>query len=80
MREAIFMDGVTTKSSATGARRGLGLALVRQVISGRGGMVSVGHDAGAVFTAVLPACVGADGAGPAEADESREAQGAPVTS
>src|SRR5437773_3344 len=27
MREAIFMDGVTTKSSVTGARRGLGLAL-----------------------------------------------------
>jgi two-component system, CitB family, sensor kinase len=59
MREAIFMDGVTTKSSATGARRGLGLALVRQVVTGRGGMISVGHDDGAVFTAVLPMCVGA---------------------
>ena len=59
MREAIFMDGVTTKSSATGARRGLGLALVRQVVEGRGGMISVGHDGGAVFTAVLPGCVGA---------------------
>jgi two-component system CitB family sensor kinase len=58
MREAIFMDGVTTKSSATGARRGLGLALVRQVVERRGGMISVGHDAGAVFTAVLPQCVG----------------------
>ena len=58
MREAIFMDGVTTKSSATGARRGLGLALVRQVVEGRGGMISVGHDGGAVFTAVLPGCVG----------------------
>jgi two-component system CitB family sensor kinase len=58
MREAIFMDGVTTKSSTTGARRGLGLALVRKVIESRGGMISVGHDAGAVFTAVLPKCVG----------------------
>jgi two-component system CitB family sensor kinase len=58
MREAIFMDGVTTKSSATGARRGLGLALVRQVVESRSGMISVGHDGGAVFTAVLPACVG----------------------
>jgi sensor histidine kinase regulating citrate/malate metabolism len=58
MREAIFMDGVTTKSSATGVRRGLGLALVRKVVQGRGGMVSVGQDAGAVFTAVLPQCVG----------------------
>ena len=69
MREAIFMDGVTTKSSTTGARRGLGLALVRQVVEGRGGMVSVGHDGGAVFTAVLPACVGVDagsGAGAAQ--------------
>lgn len=58
MREAIFMDGVTTKSSVTGARRGLGLALVRRVVEGRGGMISVGHDGGAVFTAVLPDCLG----------------------
>jgi sensor histidine kinase regulating citrate/malate metabolism len=60
MREAIFMYGVTTKSSATGARRGIGLALVRQVVESRGGMISVGHDGGAVFTAVLPKCVGVD--------------------
>jgi two-component system CitB family sensor kinase len=70
MREAIFMDGVTTKSSATGARRGLGLALVRQVVEGRGGMISVGHDGGAVFTAVLPNCVGVAGAGTPGAAES----------
>ena len=57
MREAIFTDGVTTKSSATGARRGLGLALVRKIVESRGGMISVGHDGGAVFTAVLPRCV-----------------------
>lgn len=62
MREAIFMDGVTTKSSATGARRGLGLALVRQVVESRSGMISVGYDGGAVFTAVLPRCVGPDDA------------------
>jgi two-component system CitB family sensor kinase len=62
MREAIFMDGVTTKSSTTGARRGLGLALVRQVVESRSGMISVGHDGGAVFTAVLPKCVGTDDA------------------
>ena len=60
MREAVFMDGVTTKTSTTGARRGLGLALVRKVVEGRGGMISVGHDGGAVFTAVLPQCVGMD--------------------
>jgi two-component system CitB family sensor kinase len=60
MREQIFMDGVTTKSSVTGARRGLGLALVRQIVEGRGGMISVGHDGGAVFTAVLPGCLTAE--------------------
>ena len=57
---------VTTKSSTTGARRGLGLALVRQVVESRNGMISVGHDNGAVFTAVLPQCV-------AVAHEAREA-------
>jgi len=66
MREQIFMDGVTTKSSVTGARRGLGLALVRQVVAAMGGMVSVGNDGGAVFTAVLPGCLASnDAAGPA---------------
>jgi two-component system CitB family sensor kinase len=57
MRDQIFTDGVTTKSSVTGARRGLGLALVRQIVEGMGGMVSVGQDDGAVFTAVLPGCL-----------------------
>ena len=65
MRDAIFMDGVTTKSSVTGARRGLGLALVRRVAESRGGMISVGHDGGAVFTAVLPNCLVPDAAPPA---------------
>ena len=49
MREAIFMDGVTTKSSVTGARRGRGLAPVRQVVTGRGGMISVATTPGGVF-------------------------------
>ncbi len=59
LRDKIFTDGVTTKSSLTGARRGLGLALIRQVVESRGGMVSVGQDGGAVFTAVLPGCLDA---------------------
>jgi two-component system, CitB family, sensor kinase len=57
MREAVFTDGFTTKSSPAGARRGLGLALVRQVAERRNGMVSVGRDGGAVFTVVLPGCL-----------------------
>ena len=73
MREEIFMDGVTTKSSATGARRGLGLALVRQIVAASGGMISVGHDGGAVFTATLPACLGAE---PAAADGEAAADAA----
>jgi two-component system CitB family sensor kinase len=60
LRDQIFTDGVTTKSSVTGARRGLGLALVRQIAEGMGGMVSVGQDGGAVFTAVLPGCLDAE--------------------
>ncbi len=60
LRDQIFTDGVTTKSSVTGARRGLGLALVRQIVEGMSGMVSVGQDGGAVFTAVLPGCLDAE--------------------
>ncbi len=56
-RDEIFTDGFTSKSSPTGARRGLGLALVRQITQRRGGMISVGRDGGAVFTATLPGCV-----------------------
>ena len=81
MREAVFMDGVTTKTSTTGARRGLGLALVRKVVEGRGGMISVGHDSGAVFTAVLPHCVGVDPrteSGTPEAGAPQEPKEAPV--
>jgi two-component system, CitB family, sensor kinase len=74
MREAIFMYGVTTKSSATGARRGLGLALARRVVEGRGGMISVGHDGGALFTAVLPKCVGMDPRAEAEAGPTPTAE------
>jgi two-component system CitB family sensor kinase len=79
MREAIFMDGVTTKSSTTGARRGLGLALVRQVVESRSGMISVGHDGGAVFTAVLPRCVGTDDAATAVAGPGSRPEKARVT-
>ena len=81
MREAIFTDGFTSKSSPTGARRGLGLALVRQITERRGGMVSVGRDGGAVFTAVLPGCLdvppGGSAAGAAEPVALPAGQAAP---
>jgi two-component system CitB family sensor kinase len=57
LREAIFENGYTTKASTTGIRRGLGLALVRQVAERRGGHVGVVGDQGATFSVVLPACL-----------------------
>jgi two-component system CitB family sensor kinase len=62
IRDEIFTDGFTSKSSPAGARRGIGLALVRQITQRRGGMISVGRDGGAVFTAVLPGCILVDDA------------------
>lgn len=59
-RDAIFVDGFTTKSSHTGARRGLGLAVLRQLVYKRAGQVDVGIDTrsgGAVFTVRLPAAL-----------------------
>jgi two-component system CitB family sensor kinase len=52
--EAIFVDGYSTKMATSGARRGLGLALVRQLVHRWGGSISVTCRIGAVFTVVLP--------------------------
>jgi two-component system CitB family sensor kinase len=54
---SIFEDGWSTKQSRSGARRGLGLALVRQVVERHGGIVEVGRAKGAVFSVLLPGCV-----------------------
>ncbi len=60
-REAIFTDGYSTKSSRTGARRGLGLSVVRSLAGRRSGMVQVsGGEGGAVFTVLLTGCVSHD--------------------
>ncbi|MGH9107574.1 MAG: ATP-binding protein [Acidimicrobiales bacterium] len=53
----IFVDGWSTKHSKSGARRGLGLALVHQLTERRCGFVDVRNEPGAVFTALLPGCV-----------------------
>ncbi len=64
-RETIFMDGWSTKASRSGARRGLGLALVRQVVERRGGFIEIGRRQGAVFSVLLPGCVRTDAGVPA---------------
>jgi two-component system CitB family sensor kinase len=51
---SIFIDGYSTKTPLSGARRGLGLALVRQLSEKLGGTVTARGDSGAVFTVVLP--------------------------
>jgi two-component system CitB family sensor kinase len=52
--QSVFVDGYSTKESKSSARRGLGLALVRQLTEKLGGTVSARNDGGAVFTVVLP--------------------------
>ncbi|HEY9288243.1 MAG TPA: sensor histidine kinase [Candidatus Dormibacteraeota bacterium] len=52
--QRIFAEGYTTKVAPPGARRGLGLALVKQVAARRGGEVTVVNRGGAVFTVRLP--------------------------
>ena len=52
--EQIFSEGYTTKIAAPGGRRGLGLALVKQVAARRGGEVTVINQGGAMFTVRLP--------------------------
>lgn len=56
-RIRIFTDGYTTKCSPSGARRGLGLALVHKLVTRRGGIVSVDSEVGATFRVRLPAFV-----------------------
>ncbi len=52
--ERIFSEGFTTKAAGPGSRRGLGLALVKQVAARRGGEVTVVNQGGALFTVRLP--------------------------
>lgn len=53
--ERIFEEGYTTKEPGSQPMRGLGLALVHQVVRRRGGTISVENDGGALFSVWLPA-------------------------
>jgi two-component system CitB family sensor kinase len=53
-RDAIFVDGFTTKKVGAGLRRGLGLAMVRQLIERYHGDIKVSQEVGACFRVTLP--------------------------
>ena len=52
--QELFTRGWSTKDSSSPHGRGLGLALVRQVVLRHGGSVDVSNDGGAVFVVHLP--------------------------
>ena len=60
----LFEEGFTTKEPGNQPMRGLGLALVQQVVRRQGGEISVTSEAGAVFTVRLPVARGNPPAGP----------------
>ncbi len=59
-REAIFVDGFTTKKVGAGLRRGLGLAMVRQLVERYHGDIVVSQEVGACFRVTLPGIFGTD--------------------
>jgi two-component system CitB family sensor kinase len=54
IQDRLFEEGFTTKEPGSQPMRGLGLALVQQVVRRRGGSLSVSTEGGAVFTVRLP--------------------------
>jgi len=59
-RDAIFVDGFTTKKVGAGLRRGLGLAMVRQLVERYHGDIKVSQEVGACFHVTLPGIFGPD--------------------
>lgn len=53
-RDRIFEEGFTTKEAGTQPMRGLGLALVSQVVRRLGGEITVFNEVGAVFSVRFP--------------------------
>lgn len=65
--QRVFVDGYTTKASATGLGRGLGLAIVHQIVARRRGTIEIGRDpglGGARFVIHLPGVIVPVEAGP----------------
>jgi two-component system CitB family sensor kinase len=54
LAEDIFTDGFSTKPPRAGLRRGIGLALVRRLVTRAGGSIAVGTPPGGWFEVVLP--------------------------
>jgi two-component system CitB family sensor kinase len=51
-RDHVFDEGFSTKD-ASGRTRGLGLALIRQIVQRHGGTIDLSNETGAVFTIIL---------------------------
>ncbi len=54
---SIFTDGFSTKASAGGYRRGLGLALISQIVAKYNGVIEVSNRPGASFSIELPGVI-----------------------
>lgn len=65
--DRIFEEGYTTKEPGAQPMRGLGLALVQQVVRRRGGEIRVSGTGGAVFTIRLPSPAAPTAVRPAQA-------------
>lgn len=77
--DRIFEEGFTTKEPGTQPMRGLGLALVQQVVRRHGGEITVAGDGGAVFTVWLPRVAGVPATAPLPRSGWRAGQTAPRT-
>lgn len=66
IRDRLFEEGFTTKEPGNQPMRGLGLALVQQVVRRRDGSIEVATDGGAVFTVRLPSQSAAQADAPAK--------------
>ncbi|MGC8481711.1 MAG: sensor histidine kinase, partial [Acidimicrobiales bacterium] len=57
IESSIFVDGFSTKTSSRGTRRGLGLAMIAQIVAKYNGSITVTSNPGATFAVVLPGAI-----------------------